>query len=111
MKDYYDLIVKLSLKLCTKDDYIDKLKSIVHNTAARKLYKLEIEMKQYDCEEVLHKLLSHEDDRVKLSASAICLRNNVIVDQAIPVLRNVMQFSSDPTFRFSAEMLLKSIAK
>ena len=111
MKDYYDLIVKLSLKLCTRDDYLNVLKVKVHNAATKKLLKIEKEMMQYDCNEILHRLLSHEDDRVKIKASAICLRNNVIVDQAIPVLRNVMQFSSDPTFRFSAEMLLKSIAK
>lgn len=107
MKDYYNLIVELSLQECKKEDYCDKKKLRAHNAAALKLFKLRPEMKQYDCDEILRRLLSHEDDRVKNNAGAICLYNDVIPDEAEIALKNVMESSSDPTLRFSAEMILK----
>lgn len=35
MKDYYNLFVKLSLQMCSRDDYKDKQKVKAHNAAVK----------------------------------------------------------------------------
>lgn len=107
MKDYYNLIVELSLQECKKEDYCDKKKHRAHNAAALKLFKLRPEMKQCDCDEILRKLLSHEDDRVRYSAGGICLYNDVLINEAEAVLKKLMESSSYPLLRFHAELSLK----
>ncbi len=107
MKDYYDLFVQLSLKQCLKDDYIDKAKVRSHNGAMDKMIKLQEEMSQIDCSDLLCTLLSHPDDRVKVNASSMCLKYNICVDIAVATLENIMEFSDDDTLSFAAQMLLQ----
>ena len=72
---------ELSLQQCTKNDYANKLKVKKHNTAYKKLKLLQDEMKQIDNEEMLHLLLNHEDDRVKINAASFCLQICVLVEK------------------------------
>ena len=108
MKDYYNLIVELSVQQCfLKEDYADKKKLRQHDKAVIKIIKLRNEMKQCDCDEILRKLLSHEDDRVRYSAGGICLYNDVLINEAEAVLKKLMESSSYPLLRFHAELSLK----
>lgn len=107
MKDYYNLFVALALQQCRKEDYADKSKVKANNAAMAKLRKLRSEIQKNSKEEILSTLLNHEDDRVQLSAAAACLDLNVYVEQAILTLKRISKASNDPTFRFSAKMLLK----
>lgn len=107
MKDYYNLFVALALQQCKKEDYADKSKVKANNAAMTKQRKLRSEIQRNGKEEVLSTLLNHEDDRVQLSAAAACLDLNVYVEQAILTLKRISKASNDPTFRFSAKMLLK----
>lgn len=107
MADYYQLFIDLCLQQCTKDDFSDRRKVKVHNLAINKLYKLQSEMKKTDCKGMLKMLLSHEDDRVRINSAAMCLQDNILVDDAILALRQVVDTSEDSTLSFSAEMLLK----
>ena len=108
MKDYYNLFVELSLQQCTKNDYANKLKVKKHNAAFKKLEKLQDEMKGNVSEEVLYKLLDHEDDRVKLGAASFCLQSEILVSQSVLTLKRIVCVSDDSTFRFSAEMILQN---
>lgn len=109
MKDYYNLFIELSLKQCTKNDYANKLKVKAHNEASKKLRQLQDEMKQNDSEEILRMLLNHKDNRVKINAAFLCLQMNVLVDQAVLVLKKIIDVSDDSTICFSAKMLLQSV--
>ena len=110
MKDYYSLFIELSLQQCAKNDFTNKFKVRHHNAALRKLKQLQTEMMQNDCEEILHMLLSHKDNRVRVNAADLCLQMNILVKQAVLVLENIAEISDDPTMCFSAEMLLKDMA-
>lgn len=110
MKDYYNLFINLSLQQCTESDYADKQKVEVHNKATKKLKQLQYELMKIDCTEILSMLLSYEDDRVKLNAASFCLQVNVLVDKAVLILKNIVDFSKDSTMRFSAKMLLQNIS-
>ena len=105
--EYYYLFVELSLQQCTMNDYADKKKVKAHNAAARKLKQLETEMRKSDCEDILCKLLSHEDNRVKINAASLCLQMNVLVCQAMCVLQSIIDFSDDSTMCFAAKMILQ----
>ena len=107
MKDYYKLFVELSLQQCTKNDYANKLKVKTHNTAYKKLRLLQDEMKQIDNEEMLHLLLNHEDDRVKINAASFCLQITVLVEKAVLTLERIIDVSDDSTICFSAKLLLQ----
>lgn len=107
MKDYYKLFVELSLQQCTKNDYANKLKVKTHNTAYKKLRLLQDEMKQIDNEEMLHLLLNHEDDRVKINAASFCLQISVLVEKAVLTLERIIDVSDDSTICFSAKLLLQ----
>ena len=107
MKDYYNLFVKLSLQQCTKNDYMDKLKVKIHNTAAKELNNLQDEMMHNISDDTLHVLLNHEDDRVKVNAASFCLNSNVLVEQSIFTLKKIITDSDDSTISFSAKMLLQ----
>ena len=107
MKDYYSLFVELSLQTCAKDDYANKLRVKEHNTAMKKLNKLQGEMKQNVNEEIWCALLDHEDDRVKVNAASFCLQSKILVEQAVVVLEKVIDVSDDSTICLSAEMLLR----
>lgn len=109
MKDYYSMFVELSLQLCTKNDYSDRKKVKAHNVAAGKLWQLQNEMKRDCSQDTLCMLLSHEDDRVKTNAAALCIQMNTCVERACSVLKSIIECSSDSTIRFSAERLLKTI--
>lgn len=110
MKDYYDLFVELSLQQCTKNDYENKLKVKKHNSAAKKLNKLQDEMMQNISDDtlcVLLNLLNHEEDRVKVNAASFCLYSEVLVEQSILTLEKIIADSDDSTICFSAKMLLQ----
>ena len=107
MKDYYDLFIELSLQQCSKIDYSNKEKVKIHNSASKKLRKLQEEMKHSLSEEMLCKLLRHEDDRVKINAAYFCLRSEILIEQANLTLKKVVEASDDPTLCFTAKMLLE----
>ncbi len=107
MKDYYKLFVELSLQQCAKNDYADKLKVKRHNTASKKLKKLQDEMKQNVSEDIMYALLNHEDDRVKVNAASFCLQSESLTDQAVLTLKKIIDVSNDSTICFSAKMLLQ----
>ena len=107
MKDYYNLFVELSLKQCTKNDYVNKLKVKKHNAAYKKLNKLQYEMMKNIGDDTLCALLNHEDDRVKVNAASFCLNSEVLVEQSILALEKIIADSDDPTICFSAKMLLQ----
>ena len=107
MKDYYNLFVELSLQQCTKDEYTNKQRVKKHNTASKQLKQLQAEMKSNDSKEILFMLLNHKDDRVKVNAASLCLQINVLVDEAIHVLKEIIAFSNDSTICFSAKTLLQ----
>ena len=107
MKDYYNLFVELSLQQCTKNDYANKLKVKKHNIATKKLKMLQDEIKQNVSEPMLYMLLNHEDDRVKINATSFCLQTEILIDQAILVLKRIIDVSDDSTICFSAKMLLQ----
>ena len=56
-KDYYNLFINLCLKTCLEDDYEHKSRVRANNRAMDKLLKLQKEMKEIDCSEILDKLL------------------------------------------------------
>lgn len=107
MKDYYDLLVELSLQQCTKSDYANKLKVKKHNATSKKLNKLQDEMMQNISNDTLCALLNHEDDRVKVNAASFCLKSEVLVEQSILTLKKIIADSNDSTICFSAKMLLQ----
>ena len=107
MNNCYNLFVELSLQQCTKNDYADKLKVKKHNTASKKLKKLQNEMKQNISEDVLYALIGHEDDRVKVNAASFCLHSEILTRQAVITLRKIINASNDETICFSAKMLLQ----
>lgn len=109
MKDYYNLFVQHCLQQCTKEDYADKQKVKVHNAAFKALQQLQAEMQEIDSTEILSKLLSHEDDRVKINAASLCLQMHILVEEAVRALQNIDDFSDDATMRLSAKMLLQNI--
>lgn len=110
MKDYYNLFVKLSLQMCSRDDYKDKQKVKAHNAAVKKIQHLQGEMKDSSNIETFRMLLSHDDDRVRVNAASSCLQMSILVDEARMTLQNIVDFSNDPTVCFSARMLLQSIS-
>ena len=105
LKDYYSLFVELSLKQCTINDYANKSKVKEHNKASKKLKLLQLEMAQNCSKEILHMLLSHDDDRVKINAATLCLQMDALPEQSMLVLKNIIDFSPDSTMRFAAKML------
>ncbi len=109
MKDYYNLFVQHCLQQCTKGDYTDKQKVKANNTASKALQQLQAEMQEIDSTEILSKLLSHEDDRVKINAASLCLQMHILVEEAVRTLQNIDDFSNDATMRLSVKMLLQNI--
>lgn len=96
MKDYYNDFIKFASQLIlSNDDYGNKLKVRAHNRAMRKLLLLKKEMKDIDCAEILHKLLYHEDERVKMHAADLCLSMNVYIDSAFYILKELSITSSE----------------
>ena len=100
----YDLYIENCLKLCFQDDYIDRRKLRAHNRAMDTLEKLEAELTVHE----LRALLTHEDERVRLSAAAACLRRQLCYDEAVETLREIEAHSTDGTLGLAAKMLLKT---
>lgn len=63
-------------------------------------------MVKTDCSGDLTELLRHDDDRVRLSAAAMCLRHDLMNDAAEQTLTELSK-CSDKTIGFAAGMLLK----
>ncbi len=110
MVDYYREFIELSLQQCMHQDYADKSKVKKHNVASKRLQQLKAEMKTIDCIDMLDMLLSHEDDRVKINAAALCIEMSVLTERAASILKAIIEFSKDRTLQFSAKMLLQSVA-
>lgn len=109
MKDYYNLFIQFCLQQCTKEGYADIQKVKTHNAASKALQQLQAEMQETDSKEILRKLLSHQDERVKINAASLCLQMHILVEEAVRALQNIIDFSDDATIRFSAKMLLQDI--
>ena len=108
MKDYYNVIVELSSKLCYKDDYGVKKKVKEHNKAMTKLNRLDQEMNNPEGKQVLLELLYHTNDQVILSAAMLCLKLKFNLSDAKKRIAYVRDESSDSIVSFNAEMMLKS---
>ena len=106
MKDYYNLFVNACLKLCLEDDYGDKSKVRANNRAFDKLHKLQKEMMEFDCSDILDKLLVHEDDRVRLSAGNFGIDFPSYREKSIVVVNDVAKNSKDRMLSFNAYMVL-----
>lgn len=105
-KDYYNLFVDLCLKRCLTDDYEDKSKVRQHNRAMNKLLKLQTEMEEIGCSEILDKLLLHDDDRVRLSAGTFGVDFASHREKSIIVINDVAKNSKDKMLSFDAYMVL-----
>ena len=105
-KDYYNLFVDLCLKRCFEDDYEYKSKVRAHNRAMDKLLKIQKEMKETDFSEILDKLLTHDDDRVKLSAGNFGADFPSHREKSIIALNDVARRSKDKMLSFDAYMVL-----
>lgn len=104
MKDYYNRFVELSLQQCTKADYQDMQKVKANNAASISLRRMQSEIPP----ETLTMLLMHDDVRVRINAAAMCLQSDVSVPQAVRTLKEIVSSADDPTFCFSAKMLLEN---
>lgn len=112
MKDYYKLYVELSLQQCNAKDYLSKQKVKQHNAAVTKLARLEEEMKQIDCEDILLMLLRHEDARVKLNAAGLCLRWGILFDLSKDTVQAVLNNTyEDNAARLDASLVWKILVK
>lgn len=105
MKNDYDLFVSLSREQCFKDDYDKKRRVSQSNAAHRKMAALQKEMRDQNQEEAAISLLRHPDERVKINAASLCLSMNTHVSDAIDVLREIQEHSTDPTLRMTAKLL------
>ena len=64
-----------------------------------------IRPRRSEAEETARSLLRHPDERVKLNAAFLCLNMNTHISDAINVLREIQEHSTDPTLRMTAKML------
>ena len=110
MKDYYNIIVELSSKLCYKDDYGVKEKVKEHNKAMTKLNRMDQEMNNPEGKQILLELLYHKKDHVILSAAMLCLKLKFNLNDAKERSAYVRDESSDSIVSFNAEMMLKSLS-
>ena len=109
MKDYYTLIVDLSMQLLLVGDYDDKTKLRRHDRAMNKILKLQDEMMKVDCDDVILRLLEHPEERVKLKGVVCCKRKKIFLEKAIEELEDVINNPKDPTMQYAAEKLLEQI--
>lgn len=107
MNDTYPLFVEYSLQQCAKEDYADPDKVKAHNAASKKLRRLLDTMRRQDSEEVLCRLLDHDEERVRVNAASACLQLGVAEARAVSVLRKLAAASDDPTIGLAAQMLLQ----
>ncbi len=105
MDDSYDIFIQLCLQQCKKEDYRDKAKVKAHNASFQALRQMETELAKTDRAPMLEKLLLHEDDRVKLNAAAMCLRQKILTEKALAILSDLAKESEDETLRLSAKMV------
>ena len=111
MKNYYNLFIKYSNQLCSKDDYINKQKVKIHNKAMKNLIQIQREITN-DIKNgavVLIKLLEHDNEKVRLNAAAQCLQIGIQQEKAIEVLKKIENNSTDKLCQLDARMILKGI--
>ena len=65
-------------------------------------------MLDYDCTELLGKLLNHEDDRVRLSAGAFGFSNRIMYEKSKQILTDLSCSCKDKMLAFDAKMVLAS---
>lgn len=92
-EEYVEKIINLNYQLCQKPDDYTKEKVKAHNSAARKLTKIEnalvndIEMAR----EVYRELLKSEDNFTKSNAATWCLKLKIHTDKAIEIFNNLIK--------------------
>jgi len=101
----YGLYVENCLKLCLQDDYGDRKKLKAHNKAMDTLAKLETEITAHE----FQRLLTHEDERVRLNAAAACVRRKLCYDEALAALGEIEAHSPDGTLSLAAKMVLRTM--
>jgi len=99
------LYVENCLKLCLQDDYGDRKKLKAHNKAMDTLAKLETEITAHE----FQRLLTHEDERVRLNAAAACVRRKLCYDEALAALGEIEAHSPDGTLSLAAKMVLRTM--
>ena len=110
MEDFYAQFVALCTQLCFEKDYLDKSKLRKHNAAVTKLGKLKEKILKTDCIETIRSLLLHEDERVRLSAAIMCLKQlHGLEEEAKRVAQEIADSSLDPFIRFEATFLLETL--
>ena len=57
--------------------------------------------------EALYDLLTHSDDRVRLSVASFYVESGKYTDRSVGVLKDIMNKSSEKTLQFFAKMTLK----
>lgn len=108
MKDYYHLIIKLSLQQCLENDYSDKVRVANHNASIKKILKLQKELSDFDCSQIMKDLLGYPDSSVQLNASCICIEIGALPEIAKKTLYELSINALDATIRHFAFYFLKS---
>lgn len=112
MKDYAKLYIQYcSSLLVDKDDYADKQKLKIHNSAAKKLNTIceELRVDIPYATELLSDLLENENEQVKLTVASHCLRLDICKDRAVNVVADIQKHTSNKFHAFDAEIILKSL--
>lgn len=109
MKDSYGRFVELALRCASSwDDLVDKKLHRRHNYAMSRLYELEKAMYETDDRGagIALRLLSHESERVRLSAGAYCILAEVHVEEGRQMLAHIYAHSNSGFLRLSASNCL-----
>lgn len=109
MGDLYSIFVQYCMRMCSGDDYTQKKRIKEHNEAIDQLNKLRCQMhaEPGHCSETLLLLLNHEEEKVRLGASAHCLAMNIHTTLAIQKLQELVATSKDWSLSSAADNLLK----
>ena len=113
---YRKKFIENCLKICSDDEYADKIRVRQHNRAMTVLEELYHTMFEHEdhCEALAMELLHHEDEKVRLGAGAYCLKAGIHNDLALQVLTHLQNTSTDKMLSASAActiMFCKSFAQ
>ena len=110
MKDFYSEFVKYAIQTCSKEDYYYKSRVWKNNRAVTKIRNISLELINSDKEkagELLGELMKHDNEKVRLFASSVCLQYNIDKEIAKQVLKEIVTDSQDSIISFNAEMTLE----
>ena len=93
--------------MCHCGDYGSKKRVKEHNKAMDKIYNLKDELNNPEGEEILLRLLFHENGMVVLNAAMLCLELNFHKKEKKERVIYVKDSSKDPLIQFNAETMLK----